>query len=63
MTVWERWVRHPKTVWLRRAVFQVHLWSGLGIGLYIVVISLSGSVLVYRSAAAAGPQLPDDLPF
>ena len=49
MTVWERWVRHPKTVWLRRAVFQVHLWSGLGIGLYIVVISLSGSVLVYRS--------------
>ena len=36
-------------MWLRRAVFQVHLWSGLGVGLYIVVISLSGSILVYRS--------------
>ena len=49
MTIWERWLQHPKTVWLRRAVFQVHLWSGLGVGLYVVVISLSGSVLVYRS--------------
>ena len=49
MTVWQRWVRQPQTVWLRRAVFQVHLWSGTGVGLYIVVISLSGAVLVYRS--------------
>ena len=49
MTVWERWVGQPQTLWLRRALFQVHMWSGLGVGLYILVISLSGSVLVYRS--------------
>ena len=49
MTSWERWLRHPQTVWLRKAVFQVHLWSGIGVGLYIVVISVTGSVLVYRS--------------
>jgi len=43
------WWRQPQRVWLRRAVFQVHLWIGIGIGLYIVMLSLTGSVLVYRT--------------
>jgi len=43
------WLRHPQSVWLRKALFQIHLWTGLGVGLYVVVISLTGSVLVYRS--------------
>jgi uncharacterized iron-regulated membrane protein len=29
-------------------MFQVHLWTGIGLGLYIVVICLTGSVLVFR---------------
>ena len=45
----DRCWRQPQRVWLRRAAFQVHLWTGLGIGLYVVVLSLSGSVLVYRN--------------
>lgn len=49
MTFFERWMRQPQTLWLRRVVFQVHLWSGLTVGVYIVAISVSGSVLVYRS--------------
>ena len=49
MTAWERWLRQPQTLWLRRTVFQVHLWSGLGVGLYIVMISVTGSILIYRS--------------
>ena len=48
-SVWARWLRQPQAFWLRRALFQVHLWSGIGIGLYVVAISVSGSVLVYRS--------------
>jgi len=40
--------RHPQTVWLRRALFQVHLWVGLALGLYIFVISLSGGLIVFR---------------
>ena len=48
MTLIERALRHPQGLWLRRALFQIHLWSGLGIGLYVVAISISGSVLVYR---------------
>jgi len=43
------WIRHPQGVWLRRALFQVHLWTGLGVGLYIVMISITGSALIYRS--------------
>ena len=43
------WLRHPQGVWLRKALFQVHLWTGLGVGLYVVMISLTGSVLIYRS--------------
>ncbi len=29
-------------------MFQIHLWSGLLVGLYVVLISLSGSLLVFR---------------
>ena len=48
MTFWERWLRHPQALWLRKTIFQVHLWSGISVGLYIAVIGFSGSVLVYR---------------
>jgi uncharacterized iron-regulated membrane protein len=34
---------------MRRAVFQIHLWSGIGLGLYVLVVSITGSVLVYRN--------------
>ncbi len=48
MTVWTRWMRQPQSLWLRKALFQVHLWSGIGVGLYMLVISVSGTILVYR---------------
>lgn len=48
-TAWRRWVQLPQKVFLRRAVFQVHLWSGVALGLYIFFISVTGSVLVYRN--------------
>lgn len=43
-----RLVRHPQSLWLRKALFQIHLWTGIGVGLYIILICVSGSVLVYR---------------
>jgi len=49
LTLWQRWVRRPRTLWLRRALFQVHLWSGIALGLYILLMSVTGSVLVYRN--------------
>ena len=50
-------------------VFQIHLWLGLGAGLYFVAMSVTGSVLVYnaqlqwlfspetRRVVASGPRL------
>jgi uncharacterized iron-regulated membrane protein len=60
-------VRQPQKVWLRRALFQIHLWSGLLIGLYIVLLSVTGSVLVYRlelqrAVAAPRPAFQPDAP-
>jgi uncharacterized iron-regulated membrane protein len=72
VTYWERCVRQPQTVWLRRAIFQLHLWSGIGIGLYVLLVSVTGSVLVYRNelyraatrdpiiVAESGPLLTDE---
>ena len=41
------WIQPQKT-WLRRALFQVHLWASVAIGLYIVLISVTGSAVVFR---------------
>lgn len=48
-SAWERLVRQPQSLWLRKALFQVHLWIGVALGVYVLVICLSGSVLVYRN--------------
>lgn len=42
------WLRSPQRVWLRRAIFQIHLWMGVIVALYCVVIGLSGSALVFK---------------
>src|SRR5215813_7369510 len=71
MTYWQRWISHPQSVWLRKAIFQIHLWSGIGVGLYVLMISVTGSILVYRNelyvaatrdpiiVANSGPRLTD----
>jgi len=71
-TVWQRWVRQPQKLWFRRALFQAHLWSGIALGLYILMMSVTGSVLVYSNelyraatpepiiSKGTGPRLTDD---
>jgi len=51
MTLGEQWARRPQQVWLRRLLFQVHLWAGLALGLYVFAICVSGSALVFRDRA------------
>jgi len=41
-------LHHPRRLWIRKAIFQVHLWGGVLLTLYLVVIALSGSVLVFE---------------
>jgi uncharacterized iron-regulated membrane protein len=45
---WVRWVYNPHSLTFRRALFQVHLWVGIGIGLYLIFISVTGSAVVFR---------------
>ena len=71
LALWQRWVRKPQKIWLRRALFQVHLWSGIALGLYILMVSVTGSVLVYANefyraatpppiiSKGSGPRLTD----
>ena len=72
MNYWQRWMRRPQATWLRKAIFQVHLWTGIGVGLYVILVSVTGSVLVWRNelalaatrdpivVAASGPLLTDE---
>ncbi len=48
MRGWQRWLQAPHTLPLRRLLFQVHLWLGIGLGLYILLLSLTGSAVVLR---------------
>lgn len=49
MSAWSRFIRQPRTLWIRDVVLQVHLWTGLALSLYLVVICLSGGLLVFRN--------------
>ena len=69
---WQRWLQQPQNIWVRKALFQVHLWCGVGVGLYVLMISATGSVLVYRNellmaatpkpiiSTSSGPRLTDE---
>ena len=48
MNGWAKWWKRPQNVWLRRALFQVHLWTGIGLGLYVLLMSVTGSALIFR---------------
>ncbi len=41
-------LQQPRAVWWRKALFQFHLWCGLILGLYFVVVCLTGSIVVYK---------------
>ena len=38
----------PQQTLVRRAIFHIHLWTGIAIGIYIILISVTGSVVVFR---------------
>jgi uncharacterized iron-regulated membrane protein len=53
-------VHNPRKLFLRKAMFQVHLWAGILASLYIVIIALTGSILVFEdelTSTTLPPQL------
>lgn len=42
-------MKRPQSLFVRKALFQIHLWTGIAIGLYMSAICVTGSILVYRN--------------
>lgn len=42
------WLDHPEHVWVRQFMFQLHFWIGAAATLWVVLISMTGAVLVFR---------------
>ncbi len=40
LRIWQRLLHQPQKIWLRKVNFQIHLWAGIGAGLYIFVVSV-----------------------
>ena len=49
MTAWRQWLERPEKSATRNAFFQVHLWLGAAASIYLLVMSLSGSAIVFRN--------------
>ena len=47
MGLLERILDQPRKLLLRRALFQIHLWAGIMVGIYAILIGVTGSVLVF----------------
>jgi uncharacterized iron-regulated membrane protein len=64
-------MHHPQRLWARRMLFQIHLWAGILLSLYLAVIGITGSLLVFEDeftamllphpAAASAPARPPAL--
>lgn len=48
MAMWRQWLEHPEKSRLRDVLFQIHFWIGAVAAAYMFVMSLSGSLIVYR---------------
>jgi uncharacterized iron-regulated membrane protein len=48
MNFFRQFAHRPQRLWLRRLNFQVHLWVGIVLALYFIVIGITGSILVFR---------------
>lgn len=44
----ETLLHNPRRLFVRRALFQVHLWAGIFLSVYLIVIALTGAVLVFE---------------
>jgi uncharacterized iron-regulated membrane protein len=52
-TWWTRWVRRPEQLWLRQFLFQLHFWLGAAVGVWVLLLSVTGAVLVFRDQLSA----------
>lgn len=49
------WLEHPEKLFVRRIIFQVHLWTGAAAAAYLLLMSVSGSAIVFRNQLIGNP--------
>ena len=54
MAILTQFIRRPQRVWVRQVNFQVHLWVGIILSLYLIMIGVTGSILVFRAELEKG---------
>jgi uncharacterized iron-regulated membrane protein len=47
--MWRQWLENPEKSRAREAFFQVHYWAGMGASVYILLMSVTGSMIVFRN--------------
>jgi uncharacterized iron-regulated membrane protein len=55
MSWWQQWMQHPEKVWVRKCFFYAHLWLGVGAGVYVALMSITGSLIVFRKELEKAP--------
>ena len=46
---WQQWLKQPQSVWLHNVFFQIHFGIGAVAGVYLALMSVTGSISVYRN--------------
>jgi uncharacterized iron-regulated membrane protein len=55
---WGQWLEHPEKSRIHRPIFQFHLWAGMLAGAYVFVMSISGSLIVFRNQLETSADSP-----
>src|SRR5579871_4326098 len=53
---WREWLERPEKTRIHRLLFEFHLWAGMLVGTYVLVMSATGSLIVFRSQLENNPQ-------
>jgi len=56
MNLWDRWVRQPHSFWCRKVLFQVHLWTGIGLGLIPPTLFVTGVIMWWHRVPSPARQ-------
>ena len=46
---WQQWLRQPQASRLHSSLFHAHFWIGAAAGVYVTLMSVTGSILVFRN--------------
>jgi uncharacterized iron-regulated membrane protein len=63
MIRWQQWLHHPERSSLRNAIFQIHLWIGAIASMYVLVVSVSGSIVVFRNLVPTSSSMARSVRF